>query len=602
MARKVEDLDLLMPLLVGPDDLDACILPMPWSDPAAVDVAQLRVAFYTSIAPDSVKPTPEMAKVITDCAKFFEGLGCAVTESHPPGAIEAAEISTTLREGDGNAWQKRLTEKYHTTKPGPDRRFDYPRISAAEFTRLLEERDAWRSQMLGWVKNYDLILCPPSLGPAPVIGSQEANTRVPGSGFTSTYNIAGWPSGVVRAGTSPESMPLGVMLTAQPWRDDVVLAAMFAVEGKIRRLVQTLNLIFCMHSHSLPRIILLAVAVLLTAAFASAKPKIVVVSMGGTIASKASSRMNLNNYGGKDNRVSPQEWLDDVPEVQEIATVSAEDMRQPESTVGGDTFEYLYSIAQRLQELANDPAVDGVVVSHGTNTLAEAAWFMHLTVSTRKPIVFVGSQRPWSGISSDGPLNFYNAVQIAATPAAGGMGVLQMMNETLHGARDVTKTSAYRLETFKSPDTGPLGYADADKVVIYNKPLRRHTSASEFNIATLPPKLPAAEILYAYTESPGYLVDALATHGVKGIIIDGTGAGSPGGTQTDALKAAQEKGIVIVATARTRAGRVQDTPRRREAKIVPGDNLPPEKARILLKLALTKTTDLAEIQRIFDQY
>ncbi len=347
---------------------------------------------------------------------------------------------------------------------------------------------------------------------------------------------------------------------------------------------------------------LLALAVLATATIASAKPKVVIVSMGGTIASKASSRMNLNNYGGKGNGVAPQEWLDGVPEMQEVATVTAEDMRQPEGTVGGDTFPYLYRVAKRLQELATDKSVDGIVVTHGTNTLAEAAWFMHLTVATTKPIVFVGAQRPWSGISGDGPLNLYNAVRIAATPEAGGMGVLHMMNDTLNGARDVTKTSAYRLETFKSPDTGPLGYADSDKVVIYTKPLRRHTTASEFNIATLPETLPDVEILYAYTESPGYMVDALVAHGVKGIIIDGTGAGSPAGGQIDALKKAQEKGIVVVATARTRSGRVQDTPRRRESKIVPGDNLPPEKARILLKLALTKTTDLAEIQRIFDQY
>jgi len=357
-----------------------------------------------------------------------------------------------------------------------------------------------------------------------------------------------------------------------------------------------------MHTPSRFRHLLLAVAFLTSATFTFAKPNVVIVSMGGTIASKATSRMNINNYGGKGLGVSPTEWLHDLPEVQDVATVTAEDMRQPEGTVGGDTFEYLYSIAKRLQELANDSSVDGIVVTHGTNTLAEAAWFMHLTVSVKKPVVFVGSQRPWSGISSDGPLNLYNAVRIAATPEAGGMGVLQMMNDTLNGARDVTKTNAYRVETFKSLDTGPLGYADPDKVIIYNKPLRRHTSDSEFNIATLPAKLPEVEILYAYTESPGYLVDALVEHGVKGIIIDGTGAGSPGGGQVEAIKGAQAKNIVVVATARTRGGRVEDTPKRREANIVPGDNLPPEKARILLKLALTKTTDLAEIQRIFDTY
>ncbi len=233
MARRVEDLVTLMPILSGPDDLDAAILPMPWAEPAKVDLQKLRVAFYTKLAADATEPTAEMKAVVLACAKFFEDLGCKVTESMPPGAIEAAELSTRLREADGNAWQKRLVEKYGTTKPGPDRRFDYPLLPTAEITDLLEKRDAWRSRMLGWVKDYDLILCPPSLGPAPVIGSRDAATPGRrGAGFTTTYNLTGWPSGVVRAGTSPEKMPLGIMVTGQPWREDNVLAAMSALEGK----------------------------------------------------------------------------------------------------------------------------------------------------------------------------------------------------------------------------------------------------------------------------------------------------------------------------------------------------------------------------------
>jgi L-asparaginase len=176
------------------------------------------------------------------------------------------------------------------------------------------------------------------------------------------------------------------------------------------------------------------------------------------------------------------------------------------------------------------------------------------------------------------------------------------MNQYVNTARDVTKTSAYRVETFKSTDLGPIGVADPDIVKFYGEPTRRHTYLSEFNIASLPPTLPPVEIVYAYTESPGYLIDALVEHGVKGIIVDGTGAGSPGGTQTDAIKRAQEKGVIVVATARTRGGRVQDTIRRREANIIPGDNLPPEKARTLLQLGLTKTTDLTELRRIFNEY
>ncbi|HEY9010089.1 MAG TPA: asparaginase [Devosia sp.] len=337
---------------------------------------------------------------------------------------------------------------------------------------------------------------------------------------------------------------------------------------------------------------------------AFAKPNIVIVSMGGTIASKADSRLNLNNYGGKGNRVDPETWLKDLPELQDVANVTAEDYRQDEAITGGTTTATLYKVARHLQELAADDKVDGIVVTHGTNTLAETAWFMHLTVSIKKPVVFVGSQRPWSALSGDGPLNLYNAVRVAATPDAAGMGVLHVMNDTINGARGLTKTNAYRVETFKSVDTGPLGFADPDRVVIYNKPLRRYTTDSEFNIAALPAPeaLPPVEVLYAYTESPGYLVDTLVEKGVKGIVIDGTGAGSLAGTQTEAIKRAQAKGVVVVATARTRGGRVEETPRRTEANIIPGDNLPPEKARILLQLALTKTSELSELKRIFNEY
>lgn len=336
-------------------------------------------------------------------------------------------------------------------------------------------------------------------------------------------------------------------------------------------------------------------------------PHVVLMSMGGTIASKATDRMNINNYGGRGMRVEPQEWLDALPEIAQVARVTTEDMRPPEApqgapTGGGTSFEQLYKVARRLQAIADDAGIDGIVVTHGTNTMAETAWFMDLVVDIKKPVVFVGSQRPWTGISGDGPLNLYNAIRVAASPNAAGKGVLHAMNQNINAARDVVKTSAYRVETFKSMDLGVIGVVDPDRVVFHTEPLRRHTHKSEFNIRLLPEQLPPVEVLYAYTESPGYLVDALVEHGVKGIIIDGTGAGSPAGGQSDAIKRAQEKGVVIVATARTRGGRVQDTPRRRDAKIIPGDNLQPEKARILLQLALTKTTDPKQIARIFNEY
>jgi len=342
-----------------------------------------------------------------------------------------------------------------------------------------------------------------------------------------------------------------------------------------------------------------------------AVPHVVLMSMGGTIASQATERLNLTNYGGKGvPRVDPEKWLHDLPDLALVARVTTEDFRPPADApaAGGTTYPELYAVARRLQELATDNTVDGIVVTHGTNTMAETAWFMDLVVNIKKPVVYVGSQRPWSGISGDGPLNLYNAVRVAATPAAAGKGVLHCMNQNINAARDVNKSSAYRVQTFQSIDLGVMGVADPDIVRFYSEPVRRHTFKSEFNIASLPagPKdLPAVECIYAYTEAPGYLIDALVEHGVKGVVVDGTGAGSPTGGpngQTEAIKRAQEKGVVVVVTARTRGGRVQDTPRRRESKIVPADNLTPEKARMLLQLALTKTTDLAEIKRIFDEY
>lgn len=349
-------------------------------------------------------------------------------------------------------------------------------------------------------------------------------------------------------------------------------------------------------------------------------PHVVLLSMGGTIASQATDRMNLTNYGGKGvPRVDPEKWLKDLPDLRLFANITTEDFRPPAPKpeeegkpeapgAAGTTTAQLYSVAKRLQELAKDETVDGIVVTHGTNTMAETAWFMNLVVDIKKPVVFVGSQRPWSGISGDGPLNLLNAVRVAAAKAAGGKGVLLSMNQVIDAARDVNKTSAYRVQAFQSTDLGVVGVVDPDIVKFYSEPTRRHTFKSEFNIAKLPaePKdLPVVECVYSYTEAPGYLIDALVEHGVKGIVVDGTGAGSPTGGvngQTEAIKRAQAKGVVVVVTTRTRGGRVQDTPRRRESKIVPADNLTPEKARILLQLALTKTSDLAEVKRMFDEY
>ena len=326
---------------------------------------------------------------------------------------------------------------------------------------------------------------------------------------------------------------------------------------------------------------------------------VVIVSMGGTIASRAKDRMNLTHYGDGPP-VDPKDWLHDLPELQNLARVTTEDLRNKEKGKG-DNFGDIARVANRLNEMAKDPTIDGIVVTHGTNTMAEVAFYMNLVVNTDKPIVFVGSQRPWSGISGDGPLNLYDAVHVAADPDARGLGVLQCMNQYINAARDVTKTSAYRVQTFKSSDTGALGFADPDKIKFYRAPARKHTTASEFAGTDLV-ELPPVEAFYAYTDAPGYVIDAAVERGIKGLVIDGYGAGVPSPGQSEAMKRAQAKGVIIVITTRTRGGRVQETPQRAQAHMVNGDDLPPEKARLLLQLALTKTNDWRKIQQYFNTY
>jgi L-asparaginase len=333
-------------------------------------------------------------------------------------------------------------------------------------------------------------------------------------------------------------------------------------------------------------------------------PHVVLMSMGGTIASRAKNddRLNTTAYGGKDvPRVSPEDWVHDLPDLATVARVTTEDFRAPVDRADAEIYDDLRRVARRLNELAKDPDVDGIVVTHGTNTMAEVAYYMDLVVSSHKPIVFVGSQRPWTALSGDGPLNLFNAVRVAASKDAWDKGVLHCMNQNINTARDVMKTIAYRVQTFKGVDVGPIGFADPDQVLFYRETTRRHTFNSEFAGVDYP-SVPAVEVAYGYQEAPGYLIDAMVEHGAKGIVVDGTGAGSATFSQTEAIKRAQSKGVVFVMTTRTRGGRVQDTPNRRTARIVPGDNLQPEKARLLLQLALTKTTDIAQIQRIFDEY
>jgi len=233
LARRVEDIALLLPILMGPDDSDATMAPVPLGDPAQVDLKKLRVAFYTTNGERD--PTPEIQELVKTCVGYFKKLGCKVTEDKPPKMKELAEARQKFNGGTGGDNMRRLLKKHGTTQASPGLRLDGELLSSADFTRYCEEMDAIKSEQLAWLEKYDLIVCPASQR-APITldyeppEGREASRR--GSSYTSQYNTTGWPAGVVRAGTSSDApdMPLGIQVVAQPWRDDIVIAAMAHIE------------------------------------------------------------------------------------------------------------------------------------------------------------------------------------------------------------------------------------------------------------------------------------------------------------------------------------------------------------------------------------
>jgi L-asparaginase len=221
---------------------------------------------------------------------------------------------------------------------------------------------------------------------------------------------------------------------------------------------------------------------------------------------------------------------------------------------------------------------------------------------SEKPVVIVGSMRPASALSADGDLNLINAVRVAADSDARGHGVLVVLNDTIHSARDVTKTATFRVDTFRGRDMGPLGYADADgRVIFWHRSLKRHTVSSEFTTEGVL-ELPRVDIVVSYVGADGIAIDALIAAGARGIVSAGTGAGRPTPLEDAALDRAVAAGALVVQSSRVGSGRVVRSPGLRSRQIVAADNLLPWKARILLSLALTRTSDVDTIQRMFDTY
>jgi L-asparaginase len=260
-------------------------------------------------------------------------------------------------------------------------------------------------------------------------------------------------------------------------------------------------------------------------------------------------------------------------------------------------------LVRKIHEIFDQDQADGIVITHGTNTLEETAYFLNLALKTDKSVVLVGSMRPASAISADGYLNVVNAVRVAADPSSRGRGCLVVMNDTIFNGRDVTKTSTYRVEAFRSRDLGPLGFADADgKVVYYHSPARKHTVETEFDLRSVQ-SLPRVDIVLSYVGADATMIEAAVKAGAKGIVSAATGAGRPTPREDAAFdKAYAESKVVMCLCSRVASGRVVRSPGLAKRGFVAADNLPPWKARILLALALAKTGDADEIQRMFDTY
>ncbi len=331
------------------------------------------------------------------------------------------------------------------------------------------------------------------------------------------------------------------------------------------------------------------------------RPIVRVIGTGGSIAGVGPDRMDFILYPEIGEHITIQQSLDRVPEIQDIAEVRSEDLISVGSTAIGAA-EWL-GLARRINQIFRDePDVAGVVITHGTATLEETSYFLHLTVKSTRPVVITGAMRPPTALSTDSDLNLLDAVRTAGCPEAAGLGVLTVLNNEIQCGRDVTKASTFRVETFRPNELGFLGYADSDgKVVFYRAPLRRHTVDTPFVVDDMT-TLPRIDIVYSYAGADGLLVDAVRANRSDGLILAGFGGGTFPPAVIDAAVKLVEDGIPVVLATRSTAGRVVMTPKKEEQGFIVSDNLLPQKARVLLMLGLTVTQDRHELQQLFYDY
>ncbi|MFW3171605.1 asparaginase [Geodermatophilus sp. CPCC 206100] len=325
-------------------------------------------------------------------------------------------------------------------------------------------------------------------------------------------------------------------------------------------------------------------------------PTVALVPAGGTIGARGRDRLDLAFYGELDRQHAVEELLGLIPEVGQVARVRPVPFTGAPSH--GLQVDDVVRLGRLVADLVADPAVDGVVVTHGTNTLEETAFVLALVLSSATPVVVTGSMRPASGLSSDSPLNLLNAIRLAAAPVAAGRGVLVLLDDTVHAARDVTKASTARLNAFRGGELGPLGFVEPDGAIVFSHRREPWPAEGAFPVGGLG-ELPRVDVVVSYLGADGALIDASVRAGAAGIVSAGTGAGFPTPAEQAALEAAADGGVVVCQASRTGSGRVSVRPTSVARGIVSAGNLPPVKARLLLLLALTRTRDPHRVAEFF---
>ncbi|WP_289305495.1 type II asparaginase [Campylobacter jejuni] len=328
-----------------------------------------------------------------------------------------------------------------------------------------------------------------------------------------------------------------------------------------------------------------------------AKSRIAILGTGGTIAGFIDSTIATTGYTA--GAIDIDVLIKAVPQIRDLADISWEQIANIDSSNMCD--EIWLRLAKKIAKLFAE-GIDGVVITHGTDTMEETAYFLNLTIKSDKPVVLVGAMRPSTAISADGPKNLYNAVALVANKEAKNKGVMVAINDKILSARGVVKTHSLNVDAFSSPDFGDLGYIVDGKVFFYNNVTKAHTKNAPFDVSKLT-SLPKVDILYSYSnDGSGVAAKALFEHGTKGIVVAGSGAGSIHKNQKDVLKELLKKGLKVVVSSRVVAGCVAVSDSNEKLGFISAEDLNPQKARVLLILALTKTSDPKKIQEYFLKY